>query len=72
MNVFELLDILSSKSVSFESSDEASDGELGERRSLDRLEAVDLRDFRLGEGDGAFDLLTDLVLRAGLRGLEGG
>lgn len=62
----ELLDILSSKSDSSESSEDASEGEVGVRLILERVEAVDFLDLRLGEGEAALDRLLDLTLRDGL------
>ena len=61
----ELLESLSSKSDSPESSELASDGEPWDLLDLD-LEANDFLDFRLGDGEAALDLLLDFTLLAGL------
>lgn len=66
-----LLDPRESLSISDSSefSELASDGDPGDRLDRDR-DAYDFLDFRLGDGDGALDLLLDFTLRAGLCALE--
>lgn len=65
----ELLESLSSKSDSPESSELASDGDPCDLLDRDLL-ANDFLDFRLGDGETALDLLPDFTLLAGLCDLD--